>query len=173
MPASPEAKAAQAYRLYVLARAGKGLPGAARVLAEDLDQLPTPLAKAQLGAALMLAHDQPRAEAAFAAALDAPARKWWYKDYGTALRDQLATVVLLKESGVLPRAAGRTDSRFTRRRPATRLAFHPGSSLGGRRSGSAWQGWPTGPDPHGRQRASASGDDHLRAEWSGHRAQSR
>jgi alpha-2-macroglobulin len=98
----PEAKAAQAYRLYVLARAGKGMPGAARVLSESLDQLPTPLAKAQLGAALMLAHDQPRAEAAFTAALTAPARKFWYKDYGTALRDQLATVVLLKESGILP-----------------------------------------------------------------------
>ncbi len=98
----PEARAAQAYRLYVLARAGQGKPGAARVLAEDLDQLPTPLAKAQLGAALMLAQDRPRAEAAFTAALAAPARKWWYKDYGTALRDQLATVVLLKESGVLP-----------------------------------------------------------------------
>jgi uncharacterized protein YfaS (alpha-2-macroglobulin family) len=98
----PDAKAAQAYRLYVLARAGQGLPGAARVLAEGLDQLPTPLAKAQLGAALMLAHDQPRAEAAFTAALAAPARNWWYRDYGTALRDQLATVVLLKESGLLP-----------------------------------------------------------------------
>ncbi len=98
----PETKAAQAYRLYVLARAEQGLPGAARVLAENLDQLPTPLARAQLGAALMLAHDQPRAEAAFSAALDSPARKWWYKDYGTALRDQLATVVLLRESGVLP-----------------------------------------------------------------------
>jgi uncharacterized protein YfaS (alpha-2-macroglobulin family) len=99
---TPEAKAAQAYRLYVLARAGQGRPGAARVLAEDLDQLPTPLAKAQLGAALMLAHDRPRAEAAFTAALASPARKWWYNDYGTALRDQLAIVVLLKESGLLP-----------------------------------------------------------------------
>jgi uncharacterized protein YfaS (alpha-2-macroglobulin family) len=98
----PEAKVAQAYRLYVVARAGQGRPGAARVLAEDLDQLPTPLARAQLAAALMLAHDRPRAEAAFTAALAAPARKWWYKDYGTALRDQLATVVLLKESGLLP-----------------------------------------------------------------------
>ena len=98
----PEAKSAQAYRLYVLARAGQGRPGAARVLAEAIEQLPTPLAKAQLGAALMLAQDQPRAEAAFTAALAAPARKWWYKDYGTALRDQLASVVLLKESGVLP-----------------------------------------------------------------------
>jgi uncharacterized protein YfaS (alpha-2-macroglobulin family) len=98
----PEAKAAQAYRLYVLARAGQGRPGAARVLAEDIDQLPTPLSKAQLGAALILAHDQPRAEAAFMAALNARARKFWYKDYGTALRDQLAMVVLLKESGLLP-----------------------------------------------------------------------
>ena len=40
-------------------------------------ELPTPLAKAQLGAALALAHDPPRAEAAFAAALAAPARSWW------------------------------------------------------------------------------------------------
>ena len=98
----PEAMAAQAYRLYVLARAGQGRPGAARVLAESLDKLPTPLAKAQLGAALFLAHDQPRAEAAFTAALASPARTWWSKDYGTALRDHLALVVLLKETGLLP-----------------------------------------------------------------------
>jgi len=101
-PESPAATAAQAYRLYVLAFAGQGRPGAARVLAEHLDQLPTPLSKAQLAAALALAHDRPRAEAAFAAALADPARNWWYGDYGTALRDQVATVVLLKESGLLP-----------------------------------------------------------------------
>lgn len=98
----PEDRAAQAYRLYVLAKAGKGKPGAARVLAQDLDSLPTPLARAQVGAALVLAHDLPRAETAFAAALAAPARKWWYADYGTALRDQAALAVLLKESGLLP-----------------------------------------------------------------------
>ena len=46
-------------------------------MAEQISSLPTPLAKAQLGAALALAHDQPRAEAAFAAALAAPARHWW------------------------------------------------------------------------------------------------
>ena len=101
-PTEPESKAAQAYRLYVLARAEQGRPGAARVLAENINDLPTPLARAQLGAALFLAHDQPRAEAAFTAALAAPAWKFWYNDYGTALRDQLATVVLLKESGLLP-----------------------------------------------------------------------
>ena len=98
--ATPEGQAAQAYRLYVLARAGQGLPGAARVLAENVDKLPTPLAKAQLGAALSLAFDKPRAESAFQSALAAPARTWWYKDYGSAMRDQLAVVVLMKESGV-------------------------------------------------------------------------
>jgi uncharacterized protein YfaS (alpha-2-macroglobulin family) len=100
--AKPEDTAAEIYRLYDLARAGQGRPGYARVLAERMDRLPTPLARAQLGAALALAHDRPRAEAAFAAALDAPARKWWHADYGTALRDQAATVVLLRESGLLP-----------------------------------------------------------------------
>ncbi len=99
---SPDVMAAQAYRLYVLAAAGHGLPGAARVLMESLEQLHTQLSRAQLGAAFALAHDQPRAEAAFGAALLAPARGWWSFDYGTALRDQLATAVLLKESGLLP-----------------------------------------------------------------------
>jgi uncharacterized protein YfaS (alpha-2-macroglobulin family) len=60
---------------------------------------------------LALAHDTPRAEAAFGAALRAPARVWWTLDYGSALRDQLALAVLLKESGVLaerlPEAIGR------------------------------------------------------------------
>jgi uncharacterized protein YfaS (alpha-2-macroglobulin family) len=99
---SPEELSAQAYRLYVLAMAGKGRPGAARVMAERIERLPTPLAKAQLAAALSLAHDQPRAEAAFATALAAPARRWWAQDYGSAVRDQAAIVVLLKESGLLP-----------------------------------------------------------------------
>ena len=84
----------------MLALAGKGRPGAARVMAEHINALPTPLSKAQIGAALALAHDQPRAEAAFAAALAAPARKWWDFDYGTALRDQAAIALLLKESGL-------------------------------------------------------------------------
>ena len=97
---TPEDLAAQAYRLYVLARAGQGRPGAARVLAERIDHLPTPLAKAQLAAALALAHDKPRAEAAFAAALAAPERHYWNADYGSALRDQAAIAVLLKESGL-------------------------------------------------------------------------
>ncbi len=114
----PDALAEQAYRL-VRARAGRaGAAGAARVMAARIDRLPTPLAKAQLGAALALAHDPARAEAAFAAALAAPARKWWELDYGTALRDQAAIALLLKQSGVAPerlrlswrRCRGRTST---------------------------------------------------------------
>ncbi len=96
-----EALAEQAYRLYVLAMAGKPRAGANRILAEKLDALPTPLARAQLGAALALSNDRPRAEAAFAAALAAPARRDWDADRGSALRDQAAVAVLLKESGLL------------------------------------------------------------------------
>ncbi len=93
--------AARAYDLYVLALGGHGRPGAARVLAEHPDTLPTPLARAQIAAALALAHDQPRAEAVFAAALEDMTRKWWWSDYGSTLRDQAATVVLLKDSGLM------------------------------------------------------------------------
>lgn len=103
----PAAMAAQAYRLYVLAQAGQGRAGAVRVLAENIAQMPTPLSRAQLGAALALAHDTPRAEAAFRAALTGSTRQWWMADYGSALRDQAAIVLLLRESGVLPdRLAG-------------------------------------------------------------------
>ncbi len=98
----PEGMVAHAYRLYVLALAGQGRPGAARVIAERPDSLPTPLARAHVAAALALAHDTPRAEAMFRAALDAPVRRWWAVDYGTGLRDLAAIAVLLKESGLLP-----------------------------------------------------------------------
>ena len=98
---SPEGMAAQAYQLYALALAGQPRAGANRVLAEQMDKLPTPLSRAQLGAALALSNDRPRAEAAFAAALAAPARKDWDGDRGSALRDQAAIAVLLKESGLL------------------------------------------------------------------------
>ena len=99
---TPIRYATKAYGLYVLAMAGQPRAGANRLLLEDIDKLPTPLAKAQLAAALALSNDRPRAEAAFTAALAAPARKDWDADRGSALRDQAATAVLLKESGLLP-----------------------------------------------------------------------
>jgi len=101
-PSEPAARATQAYRLHVLAMAGRPRLGAARRLLEQLSELPTPLARAQLAAAFAQGGDTPRAERAFAAALDAPARTYWHEDYGSAPRDALAVAVLLKESGLLP-----------------------------------------------------------------------
>ena len=97
----PEDLASKTYSLYVLALAGQPKAGAARLLAEDLDALPTPLSRAQLGAAFALSNDRPRAEAAFAAALASSERKYWDTDRGTVLRDQAAITLLLKESGLL------------------------------------------------------------------------
>ncbi|MEI6051968.1 MAG: hypothetical protein WCQ44_04645, partial [Opitutaceae bacterium] len=48
-PNTPEERAAQAYRLHARAMAGRHRLGAARRLLEQLDRLPTPLSKAQLG----------------------------------------------------------------------------------------------------------------------------
>ena len=99
---NPDALVVRAYDLYVLALAGQPRAGANRVRAEEIDTLPTPLAKAQLAAALALSNDRPRAEAAFRAALDDMSRKDWYTDRGSALRDRMAITTLLKESGLLP-----------------------------------------------------------------------
>jgi uncharacterized protein YfaS (alpha-2-macroglobulin family) len=101
-PDKDEDWAAQAYAVYVLALADQGRPGLARVFAQNQDKLPSPLARAQVAAALSLAHDSRRAEALFRNALDFKARKFWHADYGSPLRDQMAIAVLLKESGLLP-----------------------------------------------------------------------
>ena len=134
----PEDLAAQAYRLYVLALAGKGRPGAARVMAEQIDQLPTPLAKAQLGAALALAHDQPRAEAAFAAALAAPARSWWAFDYGTALRDQVGDRAAAEGERPARRPTDAAAGGHAGRRPVGRIRCPRRSSPGRRRPARCW-----------------------------------
>ena len=61
----------RAYALYVLARNGRAPIGDLRYYADTrLDRFSTPLAKAQLGAALAMMGDKTRAEAAFASALD-------------------------------------------------------------------------------------------------------
>ena len=51
-PQSPRDTAAQAYALYVLALAGQPPAGAIRVAADAIGQEPTPLARAQIAAAL-------------------------------------------------------------------------------------------------------------------------
>jgi uncharacterized protein YfaS (alpha-2-macroglobulin family) len=116
-PQSPSDKAAQAYALYVLALAGQAPAGAIRVAADGIGQEPTPLARAQIAAALAQLGEAARARAAFGDVLGNPGRQDWYPDYGSALRDQFATAVLVEESGLLPN-----------RLPAIRAAL-PGSNL--------------------------------------------
>ncbi|MEX0852101.1 MAG: alpha-2-macroglobulin family protein, partial [Bauldia sp.] len=59
-----------AYALYVLARSGRAAIGDLRYYADSkLDNFRTPLAKAEVGAAMALYGDRPRAERAFAAAM--------------------------------------------------------------------------------------------------------
>lgn len=107
----PEQRALLAYRVHVLALAGRNRLGAARRLAEDVDALPTPLARAQLASAFARAGDRTRAEQIFAGVLANTARNTWWFDFGSAPRDLLAIAVLLRESGVagdqLPNLLGR------------------------------------------------------------------
>ncbi len=90
-----------AYALYVLARDGRAAIGDLRYYVDArLGNFATPLAKAQLGAALALYGDRPRAGAAFRAAVadlrpDDP--DVWRRDYGTTLRDTAAVLALAAE----------------------------------------------------------------------------
>ena len=91
-----------AYGLYVLARNGAAPIGDLRYLADTkLNNLATPIAKAQLAAALALVGDRNRAERVYAAALDSlapkPVLEFGRVDYGSALRDAAALVSLAGE----------------------------------------------------------------------------
>src|SRR6201995_2896552 len=91
-----------AYGLYVLARNGTAPIGDLRYLADTkLNNLATPIAKAQLAAALALVGDKGRAERVYAAALESlapkPVLEFGRVDYGSALRDAAALVSLGSE----------------------------------------------------------------------------
>lgn len=97
----------RAYALYVLARNGRAPIGDLRYYADTrLDRFSTPLAKAQLGAALAMMGDKVRAETAFASALDAlnlpeaTGLGGYRADYGSDLRDSAALVTLATETRV-------------------------------------------------------------------------
>lgn len=96
--------ASDAYALYVLARNGRASTGDLRYIADErLDSLETPLAKAQIGAALALYGDRARAETVLVAALAALPDQdpgGWRADYGSSLRDTAAVLALAAESGV-------------------------------------------------------------------------
>jgi alpha-2-macroglobulin len=94
-----------AYAFYVLARNGLAPLGDLRYIADaKLGEIATPIAKAQIAAALGMLGDRVRAERAYAAALDAIAPRPQLllssrTDYGSILRDAAALVTLASEGG--------------------------------------------------------------------------
>jgi len=93
-----------AYALYVLARNGAAPVGDLRYLADTkLNDVATPIAKAQLAAALAMLGDRARAERVHASAIEsiAPPPKFEFgrADYGSSLRDAAAVVTLAAEGG--------------------------------------------------------------------------
>jgi uncharacterized protein YfaS (alpha-2-macroglobulin family) len=97
-----------AYGLYVLARNGAAPIGDLRYLADTkLNAIATPIAKAQLAAALALVGDRGRAERVYAAAVESlapkPVLEFGRSDYGSSLRDAAALVSLASE-GNAPKA---------------------------------------------------------------------
>ncbi|MET0867744.1 MAG: alpha-2-macroglobulin family protein, partial [Pseudorhodoplanes sp.] len=96
-----------AYAMYVLARNGVAPLGDLRYIADTkLNDVATPIAKAQIAAALGLLGDKARADVVYQAALDsipaAPRLEYGRSDYGSALRDAAALVTLASE-GNAPR----------------------------------------------------------------------
>ena len=91
-----------AYALYVLARNGAAPIGDLRYIADvKLADVATPIAKAQIAAALAMVGDKARADNAYLAALDAiapqPKLDLGRADFGSALRDAAALVTLASE----------------------------------------------------------------------------
>jgi uncharacterized protein YfaS (alpha-2-macroglobulin family) len=106
-----------AYAHYVLARNGRGRIGDLRYLADaKIDALGTPLARAQIGAALAIMGDRARASKAFASArdlLEEIGDETARLDYGSALRDGAAILALAAETdtarAVVPAVSRRVD----------------------------------------------------------------
>jgi hypothetical protein len=94
-----------AYALYVLARNGRPVIGDLRYLADvKLAVLRTPMAEAQIAAALAMLGDRARAGRVFSAALDALDAEqdsgYSRPDYGSALRDGAAVLALVAEANL-------------------------------------------------------------------------
>ena len=115
-----------AYAFYVLARNGVAPVGDLRYIADTkLDELETPIAKAQIAAALAMLGDKARADRVYLAALNdlSPQPKFdlGRADYGSALRDSAAVVTLASEG----RAPQRTiDDAVARVDAARALSIH-------------------------------------------------
>jgi len=105
---------ATAYAHYVLARAQAGELGALRYFNDTkLSELPSQLAKAQLGAALAQYGDAQRASAAYAAALGPQPKRpagLRYIDYGSDLRDSAGALAFIAGNpGAPPRLTATMD----------------------------------------------------------------
>ncbi|MGR3501972.1 alpha-2-macroglobulin family protein [Pseudaestuariivita sp.] len=104
-----------AYALYVLAREGQAAMGTLRYYADEKARaFATPLAAAQMGAALALYGDQRRADALFSVAASAgsdDAAGGYRADYGTAQRDLAGLLTLAVTHG----AAGVDTQALSRR----------------------------------------------------------
>jgi uncharacterized protein YfaS (alpha-2-macroglobulin family) len=117
-----------AYALYVLARNGTAPIGDLRYLADaKLDSVATPIAKAQVAAALAMVGDRSRAERVFAAALAAVGPQpelMGREDFGSNLRDAAAVVTLAAEGG----AGAATVQAAVQRVEAARASSRPTST---------------------------------------------
>ncbi len=96
-----------AYALYVLARNGRPIIGDLRYLADaKLSAFHTPMAQAQVAAALAMLGDRIRAGKVFGTALDALDAEQdnglSRPDYGSTLRDAAAVLALLVEANLSP-----------------------------------------------------------------------
>lgn len=96
-----------AYAAYVLARNGRPVMGDLRYLADTkIREFATPLARAQLAAALALLGDRGRSQAAFASAVEQlrAGRDTGLSrpDFGTRLRDGAGLMALASEAGLGP-----------------------------------------------------------------------
>jgi uncharacterized protein YfaS (alpha-2-macroglobulin family) len=108
-----------AYALYVLARNGAAPVGDLRYIADvKLNDLATPIAKAQIAAALSMLGDKARADTVYLAALNSiavvPKFEIGRADFGSALRDAAALVTLASEGrapqATITQAVARVDS---------------------------------------------------------------
>ena len=156
-----------AYALYVLARNGRPVIGDLRYLADTkLAVFTTPMAEAQIAAALAMLGDRARAGKVFAAALDALDAEQdngcSRPDYGSTLRDGAAVLALVAEAnldaGRNRRRSDRARRRGGRSRPrGPQRHQHAGEQLAGARRRGARRA--SDAEPVQRRRPAGQGRD--------------
>ncbi|MCA0400520.1 MAG: alpha-2-macroglobulin family protein [Proteobacteria bacterium] len=114
-----------AYAIYVLARNGRPVMGDLRYLADNkLGDFTSPLAKAQIGAALALLGDKGRSDVVFNAAQTALTGYrddgTYREDYGSTLRDSAGMLALLAEANADKARITRVAVELDRARQAKR-----------------------------------------------------